>query len=65
MGIQINIDNGGTLSDACVIYGAKVFHAKTLTTPHDLTQCFVQVLREVSKRIYGEPRLDTLLEEVD
>ncbi len=65
MGIQINIDNGGTLTDACVIYGENVFRAKTLTTPHDLTQCFVEVLREVSKRIYGEPRLDTLLEEVD
>src|SRR5579862_729720 len=61
----ISIDNGCTLTDACVIYGAQVYHAKTLTTPHDLTQCFVQILRDVSKKIYGEPRLDTLLEEVD
>lgn len=61
----ISIDNGGTLTDACVIYGGQVFHAKTLTTPHDLTQCFVQVLREVSKRIYGEVKLESLLEEVD
>lgn len=65
MSMLISIDNGGTLTDACVIYGAQVFHAKTLTTPHDLTQCFVQVLKEVSKRIYGEARLDALLEEVD
>ncbi|MGQ0503227.1 MAG: hydantoinase/oxoprolinase family protein [Panacagrimonas sp.] len=65
MSMLISIDNGGTLTDACVIYGAKVFRAKTLTTPHDLTQCFVQVLKEVSKRIYGETRLDALLEEVD
>jgi len=30
----ISIDNGGTLTDACVIDGARGFHAKTLTTPH-------------------------------
>jgi N-methylhydantoinase A/oxoprolinase/acetone carboxylase beta subunit len=61
----ISIDNGGTLTDACVIYGDKVFHAKSLTKPHDLTKCFVEVLREVSKRIYGEPRLHSLFDEVD
>jgi N-methylhydantoinase A/oxoprolinase/acetone carboxylase beta subunit len=65
MSMLISIDNGGTLTDACVIYGAKVFRAKTLTTPHDLTQCFVQVLKEASKRVYGEERLAALLEEVD
>ena len=65
MAMLVSIDNGGTLTDACVIYGAKVFHAKTLTTPHDLTKCFVEVLREVSARVYGEPKLHTLLEEVD
>jgi N-methylhydantoinase A len=65
MGMLISIDNGGTLTDACVIDGARVFHAKTLTTPHDLTQCFVEALREVSKRIYGQSKLDTLLEQVD
>jgi N-methylhydantoinase A len=65
MGMLISIDNGGTLTDACVISGTDVFHAKTITTPHDLTECFVEVLREVSKRIYGEAKLSTLLEEVD
>ncbi|MBL6749850.1 MAG: hydantoinase/oxoprolinase family protein [Nevskia sp.] len=65
MAMLISIDNGGTLTDACVIYGAKVFHAKSLTTPHDLTKCFVEVLREVSKRIYGEPKLHALFDEVD
>lgn len=65
MSMLISIDNGGTLTDACVIYGAKVFRAKTLTTPHDLTQCFVQVLKEASKRVYGEEKLGALLEEVD
>ncbi|MCX7178954.1 MAG: hydantoinase/oxoprolinase family protein, partial [Proteobacteria bacterium] len=65
MAMLVSIDNGGTLTDACVIYGSKVFHAKTLTTPHDLTKCFVEVLREASRKIYGEPKLATLLEEVD
>lgn len=65
MAILVSIDNGGTLTDACVIYGDQVFHAKTLTTPHDLAACFVEVLREASRRIYGEPRLAALLEEVD
>src|SRR5258708_3809426 len=65
MGMLISIDNGGTLTDACVIDGARGFHAKTLTTPHDLTHCFVEGLREVSKRIYGQSKLDTLLEKVD
>lgn len=65
MAVLVSIDNGGTLTDACVIYGSKVFHAKTLTTPHDLTKCFVEVLREASRKIYGESKLGTLLEEVD
>jgi N-methylhydantoinase A len=65
MAMLVSIDNGGTLTDACVIYGSKVFHAKTLTTPHDLTKCFVEVLREASRKIYGEAKLATLLEEVD
>ena len=43
MSMLISIDNGGTLTDACVIYG----------------------LKDVSERIYGEPRMDSLLEEVD
>lgn len=65
MTMLVSIDNGGTLTDACVIYGTRVFHAKTLTTPHDLTTCFVEVLKEASRKIYGEPRLAALLEEVD
>ncbi|TAL91204.1 MAG: hydantoinase/oxoprolinase family protein, partial [Rhodanobacter sp.] len=65
MAVLVSIDNGGTLTDACVIYGSKVFHAKTLTTPHDLTKCFVEVLREASRKIYGEPKLGMLLDEAD
>lgn len=61
MGLLINIDNGGTLTDVCVIDGSDVYHAKTLTTPYDLSKCFFDVLKEASKRIYGEARLDVLL----
>src|SRR3546814_2088761 len=35
-GKLINIDNGGTLTDICVIDGDKVWRTKTLTTPYDL-----------------------------
>ena len=34
----INIDNGGTLTDICVIDGDDVRYTKTLTTPFDLEQ---------------------------
>src|SRR5258708_20973481 len=65
MGMLISMDNGGTLTDACVIDGARVLRAKTLPPPHDLTQWFGEAGREVSKRIYGQSKLDTLLEQVD
>ncbi|WP_390479826.1 hydantoinase/oxoprolinase N-terminal domain-containing protein, partial [Frankia casuarinae] len=45
MGILVNIDNGGTFTDVCVTDGERIVHAKTPTTPHDLTQCFVDGLR--------------------
>ena len=37
MGILVNIDNGGTFTDVCISDGNKVVHAKSPTTPHDLT----------------------------
>ena len=54
MGKLINIDNGGTLTDICVIDGNKVLHTKTLTTPYDLSKCFFEGLKKASKLIYGE-----------
>lgn len=66
MGKLINIDNGGTLTDVCVIDGATVLHTKTLTTPHDLSKCFVEGLRKAAQQIYGdENRLDDLLLSTD
>ncbi len=65
MGILVNIDNGGTFTDVCVTDGDRVVHAKTPTTPHDLSRCFVDGLRAVSERLYGEDDLARLLGETD
>ncbi|MGQ0700595.1 MAG: hydantoinase/oxoprolinase family protein [Panacagrimonas sp.] len=62
----INIDNGGTLTDICVIDGSSVLHTKTLTTPYDLSKCFVEGLRKAAKLIYGkDDQLDELLLSTD
>jgi len=65
MGILVNIDNGGTFTDVCVTDGDRVVHAKTPTTPHDLNRCFVDGLRAVSDRLYGEEDMARLLRETD
>ncbi|MCK9930584.1 hydantoinase/oxoprolinase family protein [Frankia sp. Mgl5] len=65
MGILVNIDNGGTFTDVCVTDGERVVHSKTPTTPHDLTQCFVDGLRIVSDRLYGEEDTTRLLRETE
>ncbi|WP_440713295.1 hydantoinase/oxoprolinase family protein [Gordonia sp. FQ] len=65
MGRLINIDNGGTLTDICVIDGDDVYRTKTLTTPHDLSRCFVEGLREASKMLYGDVDLPGLLRSTD
>ena len=38
MGFLVNIDNGGTFTDVCISDGTRLVHAKSTTTPHDLTQ---------------------------
>jgi len=66
VGRLINIDNGGTLTDICVIDGASVLHTKVLTTPYDLSKCFAEGLRKAAWQIYGdESRLDDLLLDTD
>jgi N-methylhydantoinase A len=57
----INIDNGGTLTDICVIDGDRVYRTKTLTTPHDLSRCLFDGLKKASKQIYGSEDLLGLL----
>ena len=65
MGILVNIDNGGTFTDVCISDGEKVVHAKTPTTPHDLTQCFLEVLKRGSDELYGEPDAARLIREAE
>ena len=65
MGLQINIDNGGTLTDICIIQDGGVSKTKVLTTPYDLSKCFFEGLQKASGVIYGEPNVARLLEEVD
>lgn len=65
MGVLISIDNGGTLTDACAVRDGALFHAKALTTPFDLTKCFLDVLGQLSREIYGEESLPRLLAETD
>ncbi|WP_051278156.1 hydantoinase/oxoprolinase family protein [Solimonas flava] len=60
-GKLINIDNGGTLTDICVIDGGKVWRTKTLTTPYDLSKCLFEGLKKASRVIYGEEDLQKLL----
>ena len=65
MGILVNIDNGGTFTDVCVSDGDRVVHAKTATTPHDLTQCFLEILKRGSDELYGEPDAARLIREAE
>ncbi|MBX9716043.1 MAG: hydantoinase/oxoprolinase family protein, partial [Burkholderiaceae bacterium] len=65
MGLQINIDNGGTLTDICIIDGQRVDKTKVLTTPYDLSKCFFEGLEKASGVVYGKPDVRRLLEEVD
>ena len=65
MGLLVNIDNGGTFTDVCVHSEAQVVHAKSPTTPHDLTQCFVGALTRVSRELYGAEDLSRLVRDID
>jgi N-methylhydantoinase A len=60
-GKLINIDNGGTLTDICVIDGSQVYRTKTITTPYDLSKCLLDGLSKVSAQIYGEEDIQALL----
>jgi len=61
----INIDNGGTLTDFCLVDGGEVRYTKTLTTPYDLSRCLFDGLTKVSELAYAEPRLAALLQSTD
>lgn len=57
----VNIDNGGTLTDICVVDKGKVYYTKTLTTPIDLSECFFEGINKVAKEVYGDGGFLTLL----
>jgi N-methylhydantoinase A len=57
----INIDNGGTLTDICIIEGADIWRTKTLTTAFDLSKCLMDGLRKASALIYGVEDIERLL----
>src|SRR6266566_9674263 len=61
----INIDNGGTLTDFCLVDGGDVRYTKILTTPYDLSRCLFDGLTRVSELVYGEPQLAALLQSTD
>lgn len=61
MGMLINIDNGGTLTDICVIDGNRVYRTKTLTTPYDLSKCFFEGIKKASAVVYGQEDVQALL----
>ncbi|MCX7170730.1 MAG: hydantoinase/oxoprolinase family protein [Proteobacteria bacterium] len=65
MGKLITIDNGGTLTDICVIEGARVWRTKTLTTPYDLSKCFFEGLRQAAIDVLGEDDLTALLRDTE
>jgi len=65
MGMLINIDNGGTLTDICVLKDNNFYTTKTLTTPYDLSKCFFDGLKDVSKAVYGQEDVTRLLAEVE
>ncbi|MGK2914803.1 MAG: hydantoinase/oxoprolinase family protein [Porticoccaceae bacterium] len=65
MGLLVNIDNGGSFTDAFATDGDRVAHVKSPTTPHDLTHCFVTTLERLSRELYGEDDLPRLLGETE
>lgn len=61
MDTLINIDNGGTLTDICVWDGTGFTFTKTLTTPHDLSECLFDGMEKASAALYGTPDIERLL----
>lgn len=46
--VSIGIDTGGTFTDGFLVHGAKRLQAKVATTPHDLTECFINILEALA-----------------
>ena len=65
MSTLICVDNGGTLTDAIAVRDGRFYRAKAITTPHDLSQCFVESISALSREIFGETALERLLEDTE
>lgn len=50
MGYTIDIDTGGTFTDGFFTHGKRFETVKVDTTPHDLTVCFMECVKEGAKR---------------
>lgn len=61
MSFSINIDTGGTFTDGFFTRGTELKTVKVLTTPHDLTVCLLDCIREGSSK-YGLSAEDMLRE---
>lgn len=46
--VSIGIDTGGTFTDGFLVCGSRRLQAKVATTPHDLTECFVNILEALA-----------------
>lgn len=49
MGFTVDIDTGGTFTDGFITRGNEFRTVKTPTTPHDLTICFMECIKEAAK----------------
>jgi N-methylhydantoinase A/oxoprolinase/acetone carboxylase beta subunit len=65
LALLVTIDNGGTLTDLCASDGGNSVHTKTLTTPHDLAECFTAGLQALADQLYGEPDLARLVSSIE
>ncbi len=59
MACTIDIDTGGTFTDGFFTRDGRVETAKVLTTPHDLTECFLECIKAGATKI-GMPVEDFL-----
>jgi len=60
----ISIDTGGTFTDGYFTHGETVARVKVDTTPHDLTECLAECVREGADKL-GFPSVQALLLECE
>jgi N-methylhydantoinase A/oxoprolinase/acetone carboxylase beta subunit len=65
MGLLINIDTGGTLTDFCIVDGDRIHRTKSITTAFDLSRCLFDGLTKASQQLYGTEDLRRLIASTD